>query len=101
MEKETFYVYIMASSRNGTIYIGMTSNLPRRVWEHRNKINPECFTAIYDVVNLVYYEFTGTFDTTVNRETRLKFWHRNWKKDLIEKFNPNWRDLYEEIASFA
>jgi putative endonuclease len=99
--KETFYVYMMASSRNGTLYIGMTSNLPKRVWEHQNKVNPECFTAQYDIIYLVYYEPHPTFESAVSRETRLKFWLRNWKKDLIEKFNPDWKDLYEAIASFA
>jgi putative endonuclease len=99
--KEAFYVYILASCRNGTLYIGMTSNLPKRVWEHKNKIFPECFTATYNVGNLVYYEVHDNARSAINRETRLKFWQRNWKKDLIEQFNPEWRDLYEEIASFA
>lgn len=99
--KEIFYVYIMASIRNGTLYIGMTSNLPKRIWEHKNKVNPECFTARYNILNLVYYEAHNNFENAANRETRLKFWLRNWKKDLIEKFNPEWKDLYEDIASFA
>jgi putative endonuclease len=79
----------------------MTSNLPKRIWEHKNKVDPECFTAKHDVTKLVYYELQGGFENAVRRENRLKFWQRNWKKDLIEKLNPDWKDLYEEVASFA
>ncbi|MCE3233000.1 MAG: endonuclease [Rickettsiaceae bacterium] len=86
--KESFYVYIMASGRNGTLYIGMTSNLPKRIWEHKNKVDSECFTAKYDVTTLVYYELQGSFENAVRCENRLKFRQRNWKKDLIEKSNP-------------
>lgn len=95
-----FYVYILASYRNGTLYIGVTSNLPKRIWEHKNKVF-KGFTSDYNVDKLVYYEFHETSESAIAREKQLKFWKRNWKKDLIENFNPQWSDLYEKIAAFA
>lgn len=99
--KKTFYIYIMASGRNGTLYIGLTSNLPKRVWEHKNKVITDSFTARYNIVNLVYHETHECSESAIRRERRLKLWPRNWKKDLIEKFNPQWDDLYNNIASFG
>ena len=90
------YVYIMASRKNGTIYIGVTSDLVKRVWQHKNHIL-EGFTKAYNVDKLVYYEVWQDELASIEREKRLKHWNRNWKIKLIEKDNPEWRDLYEDI----
>lgn len=90
----------MASKENGTLYIGMTSNLPKRIWEHKNKV-VEGFTQKYDINKLVYYEQHESAESAITREKRLKLWKRKWKLDLINKFNPKWLDLYSEIASFV
>ena len=91
-----YYVYILASKRNGTLYIGVTNNLVKRVWEHKNKF-VEGFTKDYQVDKLVYYEFTNDIKSAIAREKLLKSWNRKWKLDLIEKENPDWHDLYDEI----
>lgn len=91
------YVYILASQRNGTLYIGSTSDITNRVWEHKNKVIPG-FTAKYNVHMLVYYEMYDLYIDAARREKRFKNWPRQWKINLIEKFNPEWRDLYEEIC---
>ncbi|KTD19137.1 Excinuclease ABC, C subunit-like protein [Legionella lansingensis] len=93
-----FYAYIMASKRNGTLYVGSTSDLITRVWEHKNKLTPG-FTAKYNVHRLVYYEIHETYVGAARREKRFKNWSRQWKLNLIEDLNPEWRDLYEEIYS--
>jgi putative endonuclease len=90
-------VYILASQRNGTLYVGVTSDLLRRVWEHRSDAVPG-FTRHYGVKNLVYAEFHPTMESAIVREKRLKKWRRAWKIDLVERDNPKWRDLYEELA---
>ena len=90
-------VYILASKRNGTLYIGVTSNLIQRVWQHKNG-QVEGFTKRYNVHQLVWYELHGTMESAIIRENRLKDWKRNWKLALIEKQNPDWLDLYERIA---
>jgi putative endonuclease len=90
-------VYILASKRNGTLYIGVTSNLVKRIWEHKNNI-VEGFTKQYDVHQLVWYELHGTIESAIVREKRLKDWKRAWKLKLIEDKNPEWRDLYETIV---
>ena len=90
-------VYILASKRNGTLYIGVTSNLVKRIWEHRNNI-VEGFTQKYGVHQLVWYELHGTMESAIMREKRLKEWKRAWKLKLIEEKNPEWRDLYETIV---
>ena len=95
MEK-IFYVYILASTRNGTLYIGFTSNLARRVYEHKNGLI-EGFSKKYNVHHLIFYEKFLFVDQALNREKRLKQWKRQWKIDLIEKFNPEWRDLYFDL----
>ena len=92
------YVYILASQRNGTLYVGSTSNLVKRVWEHKNNLIPG-FTSKYNVHQLVYYEVHQTIMETARRERRFKNWCRKWKLNRIEKNNPTWRDLYEEICS--
>jgi putative endonuclease len=91
------FVYIMASKKNGTLYIGMTNNLVRRVFEHKNDII-EGFTKRYAVHNLVYYEQTSELLSAIRREKQLKKWYRKWKIELIERNNPMWRDLYDEIV---
>ena len=95
MEK-LFCVYILASKRNGTLYIGVTSNLPKRVWEHKNKV-VKGFTKKYGVGLLVYYEQCGDAESAITREKRMKKLLRKEKLELIEKNNPEWKDLYEEI----
>lgn len=93
-----FYVYIMASKRNGTLYVGSTSDLIQRVWAHKNKVI-KGFTEKYNVNQLVFYEEYDLYVEAARREKRLKNWQRKWKLDLIEKFNPNWCDLYHDICS--
>ncbi|WP_168464452.1 GIY-YIG nuclease family protein [Wolbachia endosymbiont of Ctenocephalides felis wCfeT] len=93
---KSYYVYILASERNGTLYIGMTSNLAKRVWEHRNKVISG-FTSRYNVCELVYLEEFQDISLAISREKLLKSWQRKWKIDLIEKENPNWEDLYDKI----
>ncbi|KAB2851234.1 MAG: GIY-YIG nuclease family protein [Hyphomicrobiaceae bacterium] len=90
-----FFVYVMANKRNGTIYIGVTNNLPRRVQEHRDGLMPG-FTKKYGVKMLVHCEAFDRVADAIQRETSLKKWPRRWKLDLIEKHNPQWKDLYEE-----
>ena len=89
---------MMASRRNGTIYIGSTTNPPRRVWEHRNDVVPG-FTRKYGCHLLVWYEVHGDLEEARFREKRMKEWKRGWKIREIEGFNPEWSDLYERIAS--
>ena len=91
-----YYVYIMASRKNGTLYIGVTRNLIKRVYEHKNDL-VKGFTQKYQIHDLVYYESTTSVSAAIAREKQLKAWHRPWKIALIEKFNPLWKDLYEDI----
>lgn len=91
-------VYILASRRNGTLYIGVTSNLVQRVWQHKQDL-VEGFTKKYQVHTLVYYEQHGDMVTAITREKQLKKWNRAWKIELIEKQNPTWRDLWPDIAN--
>ncbi len=98
MDKK-YYVYILASDKNGTLYIGFTSNLGQRIFEHKNHLTPG-FSSKYDVCRLVYVESFNDVNMAIRQEKRLKEWKRNWKKDLIEKFNPNWDDLYENIHEY-
>ena len=95
MDKQ-YCVYILASRKNGTLYIGITSDLIRRIWEHKNKV-VEGFSSRYGVDKLVYYEIFDDPENAIKREKRLKFYTRKWKIDLIEKNNPQWRDLYPDI----
>lgn len=95
LEKQ-FYVYILASKRNGTLYIGVTSDLVKRVWEHKNHV-VDGFAKKYNVNKLVYYEVHQEPVQAITREKRLKYWKRAWKIALIEKQNPEWNDLYEEL----
>ena len=91
-----FYVYILASRKHGTIYIGVTNDLVRRIYEHKQKLVPG-FTKNYDVHKLVYYEIFDDPESAIMREKRLKRWKRDWKIELIEGSNPNWDDLYSEL----
>ena len=92
-----FYVYILASKRNGTLYTGITSNLIQRVWQHKNNII-EGFTKTYNVKTLVFYEVHNNVESAIAREKRIKKWRRAWKLQLIENMNPKWNDLFEEIC---
>ena len=96
MTKE-FYVYILAKERNGTFYVGVTSDLIKRVWEHKNEV-AEGFTKKYGIKTLVYYEVYSDAENAIKREKRLKKWPREWKLKVIEKLNPKWEDLYEKIT---
>ncbi len=91
-----YYIYILASKKNGTLYIGVTSDLIKRVYEHKNDLI-DGFTKKYKVHNLVYYETTDDITSAITREKQLKKWNRAWKIDLIEKKNPEWKDLYFSI----
>jgi putative endonuclease len=93
-----FHVYILANKRNGTLYIGMTNDLKRRVYEHKVGLN-EGFTKQYDVHHLVWYEPAATAEAAITREKQLKKWNRAWKLRLIEERNPTWTDLYDEIVA--
>jgi len=92
----SFYVYLLASRRNGTLYIGMTDDLAQRVWMHRTGVLPG-FTKRYGVRMLVWYEQHETRESAFTRERQLKKWNRAWKLRLIEQMNPTWRDLYDDI----
>jgi putative endonuclease len=96
--EKTYYVYILASKRNGTLYIGVTNDLLRRVWEHREGI-VDGFTKKYGVKHLVYFEEFGDVGAAIHRETRLKKWKRQWKIDLIQSRNLLWDDLYEQMIA--
>ena len=86
-------VYILANGKNGTLYIGVTMNLPERVWQHKNHVNIDGFTARYDVHDLVWYEFFENMPEAVAKEKTMKKWRREWKIKLIEEQNPEWLDL--------
>jgi putative endonuclease len=92
-----FYVYILSSRRNGTLYVGITSNLIKRIYEHKNNLVAG-FTKKYNVHRLVWYEIHESVETAISREKQIKKWKRAWKLELIEKNNPNWNDLYEGIC---
>jgi len=91
-----YYVYVLASKKDGVLYIGITNNLRRRIYEHKNNLI-EGFTKKYFVHKLVYFEETNEVDTAIQREKQLKKWKRSWKIELIEKSNPEWKDLYSEM----
>ncbi|ANH07391.1 GIY-YIG nuclease family protein [Shinella sp. HZN7] len=92
----TGYVYIVTNQKNGTLYIGVTADLERRIHEHREKITPG-FSSKHDCVRLVWYEEHDSIGTAIQREKSLKRWYRQWKVELIEAMNPDWRDLYLEF----
>jgi putative endonuclease len=92
-----FYVYILASKRNGTLYVGVTSDLVKRTWEHKQDL-AEGFPKKYSAKTLVYYEVHESSETAITREKQIKKWEWAWKIRLIEKVNPHWDDLYEKIV---
>jgi putative endonuclease len=94
---KVYYAYILASKRNGTLYIGVTNDLARRTWEHREGMVPG-FTKKHGVKLLVYYETFDSIDAAIHRETRLKKYKREWKLNLIEQGNQDWRDLSSDLS---
>jgi putative endonuclease len=94
--QKLYYVYILASKRNGTLYIGVTNNLVRRVWEHKEGIVPG-FTKAHGIKRLVYFEVFEDIQQALHRESRLKKYKREWKMNLIQQNNVNWDDLYEPL----
>ena len=95
MEKQ-YYIYILTNNYNNVLYTGVTSDLVKRVWEHKNKV-VEGFTKKYNVNKLVYYEITNSIDIAIQREKLLKKWKKEWKISLIKEFNSTFEDLYEKI----
>lgn len=93
---KTGYIYILASAKNGTLYVGVTSDLIKRIYEHKHDL-AEGFTKKYQVHDLVYFEVFADIGDAIHREITIKRWKRNWKIELIQKTNPDWRDLYEEV----
>jgi putative endonuclease len=91
-----YYVYILASKEDGTLYIGVTNDLVKRVWEHKNDL-ADGFTKKYHVHQLVYFESTTDIESAIAREKQMKKWNRDWKIKLIEEKNPDWKDLYNDI----
>ena len=93
-----YYVYILSNATDVTLYTGVTNNLIRRVWEHKNGLDETSFTAKYAVYKLVYYEVTGEIQSAIEREKQIKSWNRKRKNELISGFNPEWKDLYDSIT---
>jgi len=91
-----YYVYILTNKKNKVLYIGVTNDLERRMYEHKNKL-VEGFSQKYKLNKLVYYEVTNDVNSAISREKQLKNWHREWKINLINQFNPEWKDLCEEL----
>jgi putative endonuclease len=95
-QERIYYLYILTNKKRGTLYIGVTNNLFSRGWQHKLMVNPKSFTARYKLNRLVYYETYQYIQDALAREKQLKNWHRDWKINLIEKENPEWKDLFEE-----
>ncbi len=96
-QPKLFCVYILASGQNGTLYVGVTSDLPGRIWQHKNHV-VSGFTDRYDVTRLVWYEVHRTAESAIMREKQIKKWNRAWKIRMIQETNPDWRDLYDGIT---
>ncbi len=96
MTDKTAYIYILTNKNNNVFYIGVTSNLKKRIWEHKNKV-VEGFSKKYNLNKLVYYEVGEDILSAIEREKQLKNWHRKWKINLIKTQNPNFKDLYDDI----
>ena len=90
------YVYILTNPKNTVLYIGVTSHLVKRIWQHKNK-TIDGFSKKYNLTKLIYFEIFESIDEAILREKRMKKWRRNWKENLINQTNPNWNDLYKEI----
>jgi putative endonuclease len=97
MDKQ-YYVYIITNKRNGTLYTGITSNLIQRIYQHKNKTY-EGFTSKHDIGILLHYEIYNDPESAIKREKNIKSWKRDWKLRLIEKGNPDWNDLYDNIST--
>jgi putative endonuclease len=95
-EDRQYYVYILTNKSNNVFYIGVTNDLIRRIFEHKNKL-VEGFTKKYNLRKLVYYEATNDIESAISREKQLKNWHRDWKINLIDQFNPDWKDLSDDF----
>jgi len=95
-EDKQYYVYILTNKSNNVLYIGVTNDLIRRIFEHKSKV-VEGFTKKYNLRKLVYYETTNNIESAINREKQLKNWHRDWKMNLIDHFNPDWKDLSDDF----
>ena len=93
---KTGYVYILSNKKEGTLYVGVTSDLIKRVYEHKNKVVPG-FSKLYNLDKLVYYEILDNIEEAIKREKQLKNWHREWKINLIKETNIEWNDLYQSI----
>ena len=92
-----YYVYILATNDNKVIYTGVTNNLLRRIYEHKNNFEPRSFTSRYHVKKLVYFEYTANVKAAIEREKQIKGWNRKHKNRLIERKNPEWKELYQEL----
>ena len=97
MDRMEYYVYILANKLNTAIYTGVTRDLIRRVYEHKKHMDPNSYTAKYDITKLVYFESTSDVKAAIEREKQIKGWNRKRKNKLVESKNPCWQDLYEEI----
>jgi putative endonuclease len=97
MDERSYWVYMMASKRNGTLYVGVTSDLVKRAWEHREDF-VKGFASSYHVHRLVWFEQHATAEAAIMREKQIKRWNRAWKVRAIEAFNPYWNDLYESLS---
>ncbi len=91
-----YFVYILASKKNGILYVGITNNLKRRIYEHKTGVS-DSFTRRYFISRLVWFDWTNSVESAINREKQIKKWKRDWKIELIEKTNPEWNDLLEKI----
>jgi len=98
MISKRYYIYILVNERNGTLYIGVTDDLKRRIFEHKNNLL-DGFTEKYNIHNLVYFEETNDINVAIRREKQIKKWNRKWKLELIERENPTWEDLYTNISA--
>ncbi len=99
MKAHYYYVYIMTNKHNTVLYTGVTNDLPRRVWEHKLKVNPRSFTTRYNICKLVYYEHFNDIQTAIAREKQIKAGSRARKLELINRMNPEWKDLSKEWNS--
>jgi len=97
LKKHSYFVYILASKRNGTLYIGVTDNILRRVYEHKKKLH-KGFSEKYNINKLVYYENFNSINIAIAREKQIKKWYRKWKIKTIEEMNPDWNDLFYQIG---
>ena len=93
----TYYVYLLSNTTNSTVYVGVTNNLLKRVYEHKNKLDSNSFTARYHIHKLVYYEITSDIYSAIEREKQIKSWNRSRKNQLVDSLNPRWEDLYGNL----